>query len=179
MGKLIKDRTLPRTDCTREDVYDLVENLSPTVEFFDPDYLTVSGGKATLVGSVPRWLKVTLGHADLAAAATSNSVALQTLPAGAVVHAVKVKHSEAFAGGAISAYTISVGPSASPTQYINAHNVFQAVGDTVMDSDATVTFLTHAAAGTDLEVKADSTGANLNAATAGSVDIWVLWSTAA
>jgi hypothetical protein len=56
----------------------------------------------TRVLTAPMWRRYTLTHAGLTAAAASETVTLEALPAGSVVHAVLQKHSTAFSGGSAS-----------------------------------------------------------------------------
>jgi hypothetical protein len=90
-----------------------------------------------------------------------------------VIHAVKIKHSAAFTGGLISAYTVSVGIVGNLVKYAPAFNVFQAPGNTVQQISSTVGTENHGAA-TSIRLAAVSIGANLNAATTGAVDVWAL-----
>jgi len=168
---------LPLENVTRQMLYDLVEQLVPLVAVTDDDSLTVLGGKVRAALGTLRWRKYTVGYADLAAASTTNDVELFTLPAAGVVHAVKMKHSTAFEGGAISAYTVSVGIEGTLAKYAAAFDVFQAVDNTTFAvSDAELAGESHVPAGTSVRAAATATGADLDAATAGSVDVWVLWS---
>jgi hypothetical protein len=121
---------------------------------------------------VPMWRKYTVTYADLATAATTNNITVATLPAGGVVEAVKIKHSAAFTGGAISAYTVSVGITGTLNKYAAAYDVFQAPSATAMQLSTTQGTESHTAT-TALKIAATSTGANLSAATAGSVDVWI------
>ena len=126
------------------------------------------------------WTKYTKVYADFSTAGTTNSIALFTLPPGGVIHNTKIKHSVAFSGTSISAYTVQVGISGTLNKYSGstAFNVFQAVANTTFGLYANLGSENHAA-GTSILVTATSTGANLNAASgAGSVDIWVLTSQA-
>jgi len=124
------------------------------------------------VGTVPKIVKYTVGYAALAAAATTNNITLATIPAKAFVRSVVIKHSTSFSGGSISAYTVSVGITGNLTKYAGAFNVYQATGSTVFQLATTQGIETFGAA-TDLKIAATSTGANLNVASAGSVDVWV------
>ena len=121
---------------------------------------------------VPTWVHVaTIGHAAFSAAATTKAVNLFTLKAGQIIHGIKTKHSTAFSGGAISAYTISVGISGTAAKYAAAFDVHQAVSATAFQ--LTSDFVSESAgADTQVTATATSTGANLSAATQGSVDIW-------
>lgn len=124
-------------------------------------------------GNAPTWIKVTKVFGDLAAAALTNDIQLLSLAAGGFIHAAKIKHSAAFTGGAIATYTLSIGIVGNLTKYAPAFNVFQAPGNTVLQASGLAGSENHAAA-VSIRLAAVSTVANLNAATAGSVDIWLL-----
>lgn len=127
--------------------------------------------------TIPRWRKYTKAYGDFSTAGTTNNIELFSLPPACVIHAVKIKHSTAFSGGAISAYTISVGITGTLAKYAAAFDVFQAASATAFSITGTIGSESHTAV-TSIKVAATSTSANLNAATAGSVDVWVLWSEA-
>jgi len=169
--------TLPENDCTRADIYSLLKTMNPLAALTDQETITVIADLLVASPNVARWTKVTLGFADFSTAATTLDLEGLLLGAGGAIHAVKVKHSEAFAGGAISAYTIKVGIVGSLGKYSTAFDVFQAVGDTVLQGTFDQAFAeTHAAGGTSVRIGATSTGADLDAATAGSVDVWIQYS---
>jgi hypothetical protein len=140
-----------------------------------------STGSLKIVVNGYLWTKYTKTYADFSTGATTNNIELFSLPAGGIVHAVKIKHSTYFRGGAISAYTISVGIAASLAKYAAAYSVYQATGDAVFQIAAVpstqIASESHAAS-TSVRAAATSTGANLSAATSGVVDIWVLTSLA-
>jgi hypothetical protein len=134
----------------------------------------------------PAWLKITKTYSDFSDTDTKtysdfsdtdtqNDIEILSLPAGGVIHEVKIKHSEAFTGGSISAYTISVGITGTLDKYCSAFNVFQAPGNTVQALGGVIGTENHGAA-TSIRADANSTDGNLNAATQGSVDIWILYS---
>jgi len=131
---------------------------------------------ATLgLSSAPIWLKMTKAHTDLQAAALTNDIEILSLPAGAVIHAVRIKQSTAFAGTLISAYTLSVGIVGTLNKYASAFDVFQAVADTTFQVSSTVGSENYGAA-TSIRLAATSVGANLDQSTAGAVDVWILTS---
>jgi hypothetical protein len=167
---------LPQYNVTRAMLYELLETMIPLVGVTDDASLTVLNEKLQTTLAVPRWRKYTVTYEDIAVAAGSTNVELFTLPGGGVIHAVKLKHSEAFAGGTISALTVSVGVAAELDRYATAFDVFQAIGDTVFAVSDTVGGESFDAAGTSIRLGAAATGDDLDAATAGSVDVWVLWS---
>lgn len=121
-----------------------------------------------------RWVKVTKTYADLSAAALTNDIEVFSLPAGWAVHTAFFKTSAAFTGGAIAAYTLSVGPTGSLLKYVAAFDALQAIGNTVAPvSVLTIPVVENWGAATSIRLSAISTVANLSAATAGSVDVYL------
>lgn len=125
----------------------------------------------------PAWIKTTIPYTSFSTASTTNSITLLSLPAGGVIHGVKIKHSTAFAGTGITDMTVQVGISGSLNKYASAFDVFTAVSNTNFQLSNVVGSENHGAATTIL-ITGTSTGANLSALTAGSVDVWVLMSKA-
>jgi hypothetical protein len=124
-----------------------------------------------------RQLKITISHADLATGATTNTVAIYSLPANSTILSAWTKVTANFTGGSISAYTLSVGSSAA-----NLLNTFSAFTGTPLSTSCAFndglgaynTFVKSTSAATTINIYATSTGANLDAATAGSVDVFLL-----
>jgi len=131
---------------------------------------------AAVALTVPFWTKYTVTYTQLSAAALTNNIQLFSLGARQTVHAVVIQHTASFTGGAIATYTLSVGITGTLNKYASAFNVFQAPGNTVLQSSGGA-FTENTGASTSVRVAATSTGANLSAATAGSATIWVLTST--
>jgi hypothetical protein len=129
------------------------------------------------VGAAPLWYKSTFTYANFATPGTTNDLQVFSLPPGGVIHAVKIKHSTAFSGGVITAYTVSVGISTNFIKYASAFDVFQATSDTTFQLSNSFGSENHGAA-TSIRVQAVSTNDNLSNATAGSVDVWLLVSQA-
>lgn len=130
----------------------------------------------TISPNVPRWVKVTKTYADFAAAGLTNDISIYTLPSKGYIHDVKIIPTTPFAGGLIATYTISVGIAASLAKYAIAANTF--TGNTTLGLiHAPLPGLENTAGSTDIRAAAISTVGLLNAATAGSVDIWLLVST--
>jgi len=138
---------------------------------------------ASVGGEYPRWVKVTKSHADFTAAGNSESIALYTLGAREVLHAVVIKHTAAFSipGMAFATYELSVGVSGDPGRYVNAFDAKQAVGNTAFAQTTGSTqlpVLRSFAAGEVIELYAETDGGlDLDDSTAGSVDVWLLVST--
>ena len=171
---------LPANNVTRQELIDAVESMQPLAAFTDLTTIQVNTGKLEVAAGVLRTVKTTKTYADFAFAGLTNAITLLTLPAGAIVHKVKVKHSAAFSGGGITAYTVSVGITGNLTKYAAAFDVFQAVASTTQavttPSDANAP--TDHLATTAVKANATSVTANLDQATTGSVDIWIVYSTA-
>ena len=171
-------QSLPERGVTRQKIYDLIRSILPTTELVDDVSIQVTGNKLTLKNAVPFWRKYTVTHAQWQAAAASGTVDLFTLPPGGIVHAVKIKHSTQFVGTGLTDYKVSVGITGNATKYAAAYDVDTAVGDGVFQLSTTVGGESHASAGTAIKATATCTGDTLDKSTAGSVDIWVLWSVA-
>ena len=129
----------------------------------------------TGTGGIPAWIKYTVTYAQLAAAALTNDIELFQLAAKGTIHAVVVKHSANFTGGAIASYKISVGITGTLDRYASQLDVFSAPSNTNFQHEVAPGIEDFGAA-TSIRVAAVSTGANLNQATQGSVDIWVFGS---
>lgn len=126
---------------------------------------------------IPQWTKYTKTYSDLSAAANTNSITLLTLPIKGVIHGIAIKHSAAFTGGAIASYAVAVGISGDTTKFATWFNVFQAPGNQVGQASNVGVGIENFGATTTVLLSATSVGGLLNAATAGSVDVWVLSST--
>lgn len=169
---------LPANNVTRDQLIESIESIVPRTAFTDDSTIGVDAQKLVAKAIIPRWVKVSKTHTDFAAAATTSTINLFTLAAGSIVHSVKVKHSATFTGGGVTAATLSVGIAGTLTKYVNAHNVFQATGDTVLAiGPSTPTAENHASTVT-VQATLTTTTANTNALTSGTVDVWILYSQA-
>jgi hypothetical protein len=125
----------------------------------------------------PGWVKVTKAYTDTATANTTNTITLYTLPAKGVVSGAIIKHTTAWAGGALATVTATVLINGSPTA--TGFDVMQATGDTVFQNATTTGFnrIMNFGSTNNIQLQMDSTGANLDAATQGSLDVYLLIST--
>lgn len=133
--------------------------------------VTLSG--TPTLDAVSRIFKVVVPETAFTAAATEESIDLFQLPAGAIIQAMKVKHSAAFAGGAISAYTLSVGIAALTQKYLSNFDVFSAPAAT-NDKVATSGDEESHDAATAIKITAKSVGGDVADVTAGSAEVWVV-----
>lgn len=128
--KLITTQTLPETGCTRQEIYDLIESVNPGADLVNSDVLQVLANKITAGDRLPFWRKWTVGHAALQTVSMTNNIELFQLPAGGAIHALKVKHSTAFAGTGITDYKVSVGIAGTLQKFIADFDVDSAVSAT-------------------------------------------------
>ena len=139
----------------------------------------LSGGAAG--GYAPVWTKYTKTYADAAflAAASAVSIELGTLPASTVVHAIRLKHSTAFAGTGITSLTCSVGDGTTHDLFLAAVDVFAAVGNTALGIDGGASQPTIASQTLTLRCTANTNVGDGGATvlTAGSLTVHVLTST--
>jgi hypothetical protein len=103
----------------------------------------------------------------------TNDIELFLAPIKTVVMGIIIKHSIEFTGGAIASYDLSVGIVGNLTKYSPNFDVFQIVDETAHDS-IMVQKMTQFSSTTSIRLSATSTGDNLDQATQGSVDVWVL-----
>lgn len=137
------------------------------------DEVEVTAAVIAVPVTTPSVTKYTVSHTALQAAATSNDIALFSLPAGGVIQEVKIKHSVIFAGTGITDYKLSVGIVGNLTKYASAFDVDTAVSGTNFQLSGTLGSENHGAA-TSIRLAATSAGANLDQSTGGTVDVWVL-----
>lgn len=141
----------------------------------------------TLPEALPAWFHYEVDFADFTAAATTTDIELVELPAGALVHAAKVKHDEAFTDGttaAISAAVLSLGVTGDLDRYSGGTtvNVFDAPDSTNYDvklPDGGLLRGESHEAPWSLRAALTVTGANLSTLTTGHAEIWLLLSVAA
>jgi hypothetical protein len=123
-------------------------------------------------------LTFTLSSADFTAAALTQTLTLSALaryagyhlPRAASVVNVRAEVVTAWAGGTISAATVDVGISGAETRFVSALNAF-ATGGTLATPSAANAYFAESAGWPALTVRLNTTGGNVNTATAGLVKI--------
>lgn len=123
-----------------------------------------------------QWTKYDLDYTDFSIGALQNDVLLFALGAKEFIHEIVISHDTSFTGGAISAYTVSIGVAGNLDKLASDFDVFQASGADVAQISTCNEFLSKTSS-TNIRIRATSVGANLSAATQGAVSIWVLKST--
>jgi len=168
--------TLPATGCTREDIYNLIRTAVPTVELVDEQTVGVTGGKVYAKSWVPRWRKFSFTYSNFTAAGLSEAITAVALEAGAVIHQTVLDVTQAWVIPGMSTLDLELGIAAAAGKYSGStHRDGELVG-TGIYAPAATDGLESMSASTNITLKATSDAGNLNAATAGAVDVYVLYS---
>ena len=113
---------------------------------------------------------------DFSTAGTGKDIVLFELDPNAEIISAWFEVLTAFAGGAISAYTISMGPAGAETTLQTAQSVASTGLKLVIGTDFTTNRAVFStSAKTDIEARATSTDANLDQATAGIANFYALY----
>lgn len=136
--------------------------------------LNVVGGSA---GTFQAWTSVTKLYTDFTAASTSQTINLYTLAAKEVLHAVVIKSNIAWSGGSLAMFGVDIIVNGSSIN--TTWDLMSAVSDTnfLCVTPGSVPYLKSFTATDTVQITATSSGANVNAATAGSVTVYLLTST--
>lgn len=137
----------------------------------------VTSGGLFVAGTPPplddfMWTAYPLTFASFSTAAATNTIALALPPAKTVLHGVAIKHDVAFTGGGLTGYTLSVGRAAVLDRHATAHSVFSVPNSTNAELSLNFT-CDDFVIPTQFNITAVCTGGLLNAATAGTVTIWL------
>lgn len=141
--------------------------------------IVLTGTNVSLAGSLASgggltWVKITATFSDFATAATTNDIEIYSLPAKGTIHAAALKHTAAFTGGSLLGYSLSVGVSGTPEDIAGpALDVFNAPSNTSFITGGAFHLYNFGSA-KSIRAFADGAGVNLDEATTGSVDIYLL-----
>ncbi len=117
----------------------------------------------------PNKLSITIGHADLTAAATSQAINIGSpLPPDAVILGREIRLATAFSGGTVSACTVSIGGT-SATAIVNAESIFTGATTAKKGTDGANPF--GRLGGQQLTATITTTGDNVVNLSAGSMTI--------
>lgn len=128
-----------------------------------------------LLLQVGEYQKFTFTYSDFSDASTENDVEVLSLPAQYTLKRAIIKHSESFqdsGGGSISAFTVSLGVTGALDKVSLPFDVYQAAGNSVFKA-AEYGQPEDFGSATSIRINAKSTGANLDQADQGSLDVWV------
>lgn len=127
-------------------------------------------------GSSPQaatWEKISFVHTQFQAAALQNDIQAFSLLAKQVIHGLILVPTIQFAGAGITDYKISVGLAADFERYMLKFDVDTVVAGTNLRNAGPLLEARDVGAAVSVRVAAFSTGANLNASTAGAFDLYV------
>jgi len=127
------------------------------------------------LGAGLKIVKYTITYKDANdTAGTSKTITLFTLPQGAMVLACRTKHTVAFAGASITDMSFVVGIAGTTNQFAADLDIDAAVANTTLNqANGPTSAVGHAKI--DVIATIGSTGANLTALTAGSVDVYLVY----
>ncbi len=133
-------------------------------------------GPGSTLTNLPSWspivTKYTISETALTAAATTQLITVTSLASNQKILGVTVKHSTLFSGPGITDVKIQVGDSAGAlNEYTSPFDIDTAVSGTAKQDTNLYKSTTHS--GSTVQAEFNSSGANVNAMTAGSVDIWI------
>lgn len=144
--------------------------------FFETGDFPTEAQFAAWLDSVPLPTKTTVDFTDFQpSAATNNTISLFTPVAGTIPTMVKLKHSTAFSGGALTNVVLTVFDGDGNT-LLAGFDVFQAVGATVGGYASNYNFssIPNQGAADDYEIRIDVAGGVINDLAAGVADVWVM-----
>jgi hypothetical protein len=127
------------------------------------------GGAAGPATDGGGWIKKSFTYLDFAAAATINSITLYPLLAREVFSGYLVRVTTPFSGPGIDGYWLEAGLVGDLARYAPLFNSFTGAPETIQENQ--VLSIRSYTAAVNLIISAVSHGANLNAATAGAVDV--------
>lgn len=170
------------TDVTASSPLASSGGLTPNITLITSPQTTTIGGSISNLTTSPQWYKITVTYTDYSTASNANNKNIFTIQAGTIVTAVKIKHSTAFTGGAISAYNVSIGTTGSTiffsgTQFdtFGAPSATNYLFGPCAGHTSSANAESHTGT-TQVVSRATCSGGLLNAATQGSVDLWLLMS---
>lgn len=125
---------------------------------------------ATSTSALPVWQAFTFTHSDFQTAAASASKTILTSAAKGTIEGIVLYHTAKFLGGAISAYSMNVGTTATADYWASAYDGFSTSTASESWSFLDIPSFT----GTqDILLTASATGANLDSSTAGIITVYV------
>jgi hypothetical protein len=130
-----------------------------------------SGGTPVTPTTVPTWFNFTVTYLNLAAANMNsvNAYILYSLPLRGVIQATKVRVTTPFTGPGLTAYAVAMGFSVVPDELGAYYDVRTAPGFSDCQLTPVLATLDQTGGASSVYMNAQSLGANLNAATAGSL----------
>lgn len=130
----------------------------------------VNSNFSNLINLAPLWQKYTVAYTALSTATASVAYTLFTATADDIISGVYIKHSTAFAGGAISAVKAKIGTSTDDIKYLTEFDVLQATTTTAYSLNS---ILDKESGNVSILLTLSLTGGNLSDLSAGQVDVYI------
>mgnify|MGYP001069743208 CR=1 FL=1 len=121
------------------------------------------------------YIELEVGHADLTAAATTQTLNVGSLPANAQVRGVDIRVAAAFSGGSVSALSVDIGDAGDADAIVDGANVFAATDGQAASLPAGIAPNKRFDAATTITALFTATDDNLVDLTAGACTIRVLY----
>lgn len=122
----------------------------------------------------PHWLKITKTFSDFSTAGLTNNIEVYSLPAKAVIHSIIMKPTTVFSGGTIATYSISVGRTGVLDYFMLGADMKSSASSTTFYNSETFPQPMDFSSVASIRAQAISTVGNLNTATQGSADFYLL-----
>lgn len=125
---------------------------------------------ASATSNQPTWFKYTVDFSDFDAATIATDIELFSNPAKGVIHGVLLANATAFSGGSLSGYQLSVGISGSLDKFAS----LVSVNTSTVNESFLLLEMPNVSTSTSIRIQAVASGSNLDSATAGQIDVYVL-----
>lgn len=141
-------------------------------------YVAVNAGGNgwALQSSLSPIQETVIPYTSMQTGSTSTQIDLFSIPPGSILTYLVIKHTAAFTGAAISDVVAELGTGGSPGLFVPSFDIHQAPGDTVYDS-VVANYIGSFVSSTPIYLTVTSSGANLSALAAGSVNVWYDYAT--
>jgi hypothetical protein len=121
-----------------------------------------------------KWEVYGVSYQTFSTGATVKAVTIRPLAVNEVLHAVVLRHTTEFRGGAISAYVLDIGYPGTASAFVTGYDVFTVPPAAPPGYGGYDAIYHNPLSATEVQVRATSTGANLDAATSGAATVWLL-----
>lgn len=154
-------------------------NQLPSTAALTPLYYVAvnSGGNGfTLQSSLSPIQETVIPYTSMQNGSMSSQIDLFSIPPGAILTYLVIKHTASFTGTSITGVTAALGNGSTPGLFVPSFDIKQAPGDTVYDS-VVANYIGSFINPTPIYMTVTSTGANLSNLATGSVNVWYDYAT--
>lgn len=154
-------------------------NVLPSTAALNPLYYVAvnqGGNGFTLQSSLSPIQETVIPYTAMQNGSMSSQINLFSIPPGAILTYLVIKHTTSFTGTSITGVTVALGNGATPGLFVPSFDIKQAPGDSVYDS-VVANYIGSFVNSTPIYMTVTSTGANLSALSTGSVNVWYDYAT--